>query len=120
MHKVSNCGMSDAIGPVNIKERPSSEMQSRIDAEASVVNLYTLTKNIMFPLFASSSKKCFIKNKSHTPLPILQVVKLLREAYDRVKALLKKVCLIKLLSINFLQSGNFFFLFWGWPSVLKE
>ncbi|KAL5148740.1 ATP-dependent zinc metalloprotease FTSH 11, chloroplastic/mitochondrial [Glycine soja] len=53
-YMVSNCGMSDAIGPVNIKERPSSEMQSRIDAEASVV------------------------------------VKLLREAYDRVKALLKK------------------------------
>ncbi|KAK8518332.1 hypothetical protein V6N13_027802 [Hibiscus sabdariffa] len=50
-YMVSNCGMSDAIGPVNIKERPSSEMQSRIDAE---------------------------------------VVKLLREAYDRVKALLKK------------------------------
>ncbi|PPD70940.1 hypothetical protein GOBAR_DD32171 [Gossypium barbadense] len=49
--KVSNCGMSDAIGPVNIKERPSSEMQSRIDAE---------------------------------------VVKLLREAYDRVTTLLKK------------------------------
>ncbi|KAE8724042.1 ATP-dependent zinc metalloprotease FTSH 11 [Hibiscus syriacus] len=50
-YMVSSCGMSDAIGPVNIKERPSSEMQSRIDAE---------------------------------------VVKLLREAYDRVKALLKK------------------------------
>ncbi|XP_052194238.1 ATP-dependent zinc metalloprotease FTSH 11, chloroplastic/mitochondrial [Diospyros lotus] len=48
---VSNCGMSDTIGPVHIKERPGSEMQSRIDAE---------------------------------------VVKLLREAYDRVKALLKK------------------------------
>ncbi|EXB36818.1 ATP-dependent zinc metalloprotease FTSH 11 [Morus notabilis] len=50
-YMVSNCGMSDAIGPIHIKERPSSEMQSRIDAE---------------------------------------VVKLLREAYDRVKALLKK------------------------------
>ncbi|MBA0750218.1 hypothetical protein Gogos_001637, partial [Gossypium gossypioides] len=50
-YMVSNCGMSDTIGPVHIKERPSSEMQSRIDAE---------------------------------------VVKLLREAYDRVKALLKK------------------------------
>ncbi|WRX19080.1 Peptidase M41 - like 3 [Theobroma cacao] len=50
-YMVSSCGMSDAIGPVHIKERPSSEMQSRIDAE---------------------------------------VVKLLREAYDRVKALLKK------------------------------
>ncbi|XVF10024.1 hypothetical protein REPUB_Repub07fG0148500 [Reevesia pubescens] len=50
-YMVSNCGMSDAIGPVHIKERPSSEMQSRIDAE---------------------------------------VVKLLREAYDRVKALLRK------------------------------
>ncbi|XP_027351183.1 ATP-dependent zinc metalloprotease FTSH 11, chloroplastic/mitochondrial-like isoform X2 [Abrus precatorius] len=50
-YMVSICGMSDAIGPIRIKERPSSEMQSRIDAE---------------------------------------VVKLLREAYDRVKALLKK------------------------------
>ncbi|KAH1037940.1 hypothetical protein J1N35_039683 [Gossypium stocksii] len=50
-YMVSNCGMSDTIGPVHIKDRPSSEMQSRIDAE---------------------------------------VVKLLREAYDRVKALLKK------------------------------
>ncbi|XP_065868431.1 ATP-dependent zinc metalloprotease FTSH 11, chloroplastic/mitochondrial [Euphorbia lathyris] len=50
-YMVSSCGMSDAIGPVHIKERPSSDMQSRIDAE---------------------------------------VVKLLREAYDRVKALLKK------------------------------
>lgn len=50
-YMVSNCGMSNAIGPVHIKERPSSEMQSRIDAE---------------------------------------VVKLLRDAYDRVKILLKK------------------------------
>nr|VDD21741.1 unnamed protein product [Brassica oleracea] len=48
---VSSCGMSEAIGPVHIKERPSSEMQSRIDAE---------------------------------------VVKLLREAYERVKSLLKR------------------------------
>ncbi|KAI3458030.1 hypothetical protein Pfo_014693 [Paulownia fortunei] len=50
-YMVSTCGMSDAIGPVHIKDRPGSEMQSRIDAE---------------------------------------VVKLLREAYNRVKALLKK------------------------------
>lgn len=50
-YMVTTCGMSDAIGPVHIKERPGSEMQSRIDAE---------------------------------------VVKLLKEAYDRVKALLKK------------------------------
>ncbi|GAV66224.1 AAA domain-containing protein/Peptidase_M41 domain-containing protein [Cephalotus follicularis] len=50
-YMVSSCGMSDAIGPVHIKERPSSEMQSRVDAE---------------------------------------VVRLLREAYGRVKALLKK------------------------------
>uniref|UniRef100_A0A2P2JQZ5 ATP-dependent peptidase n=1 Tax=Rhizophora mucronata TaxID=61149 RepID=A0A2P2JQZ5_RHIMU len=50
-YMVSNCGMSDAIGPVHLKERASSEMQSRIDAE---------------------------------------VVKILREAYDRVRALLKK------------------------------
>ncbi|KAJ4955790.1 hypothetical protein NE237_012573 [Protea cynaroides] len=50
-YMVSTCGMSETIGPVYIKERPGSEMQSRIDAE---------------------------------------VVKLLKEAYDRVKALLKK------------------------------
>eukprot|EP01018_Ginkgo_biloba_P004595 Gb_20184 [translate_table: standard] len=50
-YMVSTCGMSDTIGPVFIKERPSPEMQSRIDAE---------------------------------------VVRLLREAYERVKALLKK------------------------------
>ncbi|AQK96681.1 ATP-dependent zinc metalloprotease FTSH 11 chloroplastic/mitochondrial [Zea mays] len=50
-YMVSNCGMSDAIGPVHVKERPSIEMQSRIDAE---------------------------------------VVKLLREAYGRVKRLLRK------------------------------
>ncbi|KAL5071167.1 hypothetical protein RYX36_022054 [Vicia faba] len=50
-YMVSSCGMSDTIGPIHIKERPSSEMQSRIDAE---------------------------------------VVKLLRDAYDRVKALLNK------------------------------
>jgi len=35
--------MSDAIGPIHIKERPSSEMQSRIDAEASGLNLYPLS-----------------------------------------------------------------------------
>nr|QKY65088.1 chloroplast ATP-dependent zinc metalloprotease FTSH11 [Passiflora tenuiloba] len=50
-YMVSNCGMSDAVGPVHITDRPSSDMQSRIDAE---------------------------------------VVKLLREAYGRVKILLKK------------------------------
>lgn len=50
-YMVSSCGMSDIIGPVHIKERPGSEMQSRVDAE---------------------------------------VVKLLREAYDRVRTLLKK------------------------------
>nr|QKY65069.1 chloroplast ATP-dependent zinc metalloprotease FTSH11 [Passiflora biflora] len=50
-YMVSNCGMSDAVGPVHIMDRPSSDMQSRIDAE---------------------------------------VVKLLREAYGRVKILLKK------------------------------
>ncbi|XP_020598269.1 ATP-dependent zinc metalloprotease FTSH 11, chloroplastic/mitochondrial [Phalaenopsis equestris] len=50
-YMISSCGMSDAIGPVHIKERPGSEMQSRIDAE---------------------------------------VVNVLREAYERVKQLLKK------------------------------
>ncbi|VAH77609.1 unnamed protein product [Triticum turgidum subsp. durum] len=32
-YMVSNCGMSNAIGPVHVKERPSVDMQSRIDAE---------------------------------------------------------------------------------------
>ncbi|KAF9601032.1 hypothetical protein IFM89_015017 [Coptis chinensis] len=50
-YMVSTCGMSDAIGPIYVKERAGAEMQSRVDAE---------------------------------------VVKLLKEAYDRVKALLKK------------------------------
>ncbi|KAI3749085.1 hypothetical protein L6452_12654 [Arctium lappa] len=50
-YMVSSCGMSDVIGPVHIKERPGSEMQSRIDAE---------------------------------------VVKLLKEAYERVRSLLRK------------------------------
>ncbi|KAM0912685.1 hypothetical protein ACQ4PT_012651 [Festuca glaucescens] len=50
-YMVSNCGMSDAIGPVHVRERPSADMQSRIDEE---------------------------------------VVKLLREAYERVTRLLKK------------------------------
>ncbi|CAN6482763.1 unnamed protein product [Victoria cruziana] len=50
-YMVSSCGMSDAIGPVYVKDRPGSEMQSRIDAE---------------------------------------VMKLIKEAYDRVKTLLKK------------------------------
>ncbi|KAK9672505.1 hypothetical protein RND81_12G104600 [Saponaria officinalis] len=50
-YMVTSCGMSDTIGPIHIKEKPGSEMQSRIDAE---------------------------------------VVKLLRDAYARVKTLLKK------------------------------
>ena len=32
-YMVSTCGMSDAIGPVYMKERASAEMQSRIDEE---------------------------------------------------------------------------------------
>lgn len=36
LFKVSSCGMSDVIGPIHIKERPSSEMQSRVDAEVCV------------------------------------------------------------------------------------
>ncbi|KAL9225379.1 hypothetical protein vseg_001314 [Gypsophila vaccaria] len=50
-YMVTSCGMSDTIGPIHLKEKPGSEMQSRIDAE---------------------------------------VVKLLRDAYNRVKTLLKK------------------------------
>jgi len=40
--------MSEAIGPVHIKERPSSDMQSRIDAE--VETLYSL---FLVPSFKS-------------------------------------------------------------------
>jgi len=50
-YMVSSCGMSDEIGPVRIKDRASSRMQSQVDAE---------------------------------------VGKLLKEAYERVKVLLKK------------------------------
>lgn len=74
--------MSDTIGPVHIKERPSSEMQSRIDAEVCSLNLGFGNFIIESHMF-SQSKFSFV----------VQVVKLLREAYDRVKALLKKVCL---------------------------
>ena len=34
--------MSDEIGPVHIKERPGSEMQSRIDAEVSLEPLNSM------------------------------------------------------------------------------
>lgn len=47
MWKVSSCGMSEAIGPVHIKERPSSDMQSRIDAEVET----------LYSFFCSSSFK---------------------------------------------------------------
>lgn len=40
--KVSRCGMSDEIGPVHVKERPSSEMQSRIDAEVCIAHSFSL------------------------------------------------------------------------------
>ncbi|MFS7933910.1 putative peptidase M41 [Helianthus anomalus] len=50
--KVSSYGMSDAIGPVYLKERPGSEMPTRIDVE---------------------------------------VVKPLKDAYARMKFVLKKV-----------------------------
>lgn len=43
--KVSSCGMSDTIGPVHIKDRPSPEMQSRIDAEVFSWNLGSLLLN---------------------------------------------------------------------------
>lgn len=33
LHQVSTCGMSEIIGPIYIKDKTSSEMQSRIDAE---------------------------------------------------------------------------------------
>ncbi|KAG6605772.1 ATP-dependent zinc metalloprotease FTSH 11, chloroplastic/mitochondrial, partial [Cucurbita argyrosperma subsp. sororia] len=50
-YMVAVCGMSESIGPVHIRERPSAELQSCIDVE---------------------------------------VVSLLKDAYDRVTALLKK------------------------------
>lgn len=43
--QVSTCGMSDAIGPVYIKERPSSDMQSRIDAEVCSMHIDQGLKN---------------------------------------------------------------------------
>jgi len=71
----------------------------------------------------SSKKCCFIKSKNHerilTSILDLQVVKLLREAYDRVKALLKKVCLIILLSISFFFGKPFSFSF-GFGRVFKR
>lgn len=72
--------MSDEIGPVHIKERPGSEMQSRVDAEVCFDYLLQFT--------IISVELLNIKL-----LLISQVVKLLREAYNRVKALLKKVIL---------------------------
>ena len=38
LHKVSSCGMSDAIGPIYVKDRPGVEMESRIDAEVMFLN----------------------------------------------------------------------------------
>ncbi|XP_051121906.1 ATP-dependent zinc metalloprotease FTSH 11, chloroplastic/mitochondrial isoform X3 [Andrographis paniculata] len=57
-YMVSSCGMSEEIGPVNLRGRLGSEMQSRVDAEFSFFRV--------------------------------QVNKLVRDAYKRVKALLKK------------------------------
>lgn len=73
--------MSDEIGPVHIKERPGSEMQSRIDAEVC----------FCYPLQLRSVKYSL---SILICLPVSQVVKLLRDAYNRVKALLKKVRLM--------------------------
>ncbi|KAG9128751.1 hypothetical protein Leryth_021729, partial [Lithospermum erythrorhizon] len=81
-YMVSSCGMSDEIGPVHIKERPGSDMQSRIDAEVCLRYLSYLIHDIyVIYLYLSHLICCFLT----------QVVRLLREAYDRVKALLKKV-----------------------------
>lgn len=44
--KVSSCGMSDAIGPVHIKERPSSELQSRIDAEVCYIDTFSPSNDL--------------------------------------------------------------------------
>ncbi|CAH8381060.1 unnamed protein product [Eruca vesicaria subsp. sativa] len=76
-YMVSSCGMSEAIGPVHIKERPSSEMQSRIDAEVGTLFVRFILVPIEILLFPSLSVYG-------------QVVKLLREAYERVKSLLKR------------------------------
>lgn len=48
--KVSSCGMSEAIGPVHIKERPSSDMQSRIDAEVGTLVIHFLSFLFQIPL----------------------------------------------------------------------
>lgn len=49
--QVSNCGMSDTIGPVHVKERPSVEMQSRIDAEVPFHRPLRYSDNILALLF---------------------------------------------------------------------
>jgi hypothetical protein len=49
--QVSNCGMSEAIGPVHVKERPSVEMQSRIDAEVLFHRPLKYSDNISALLF---------------------------------------------------------------------
>jgi hypothetical protein len=43
--------MSDAIGPVHVKERPSIEMQSRIDAEVLFHRPLNYSDKIMAVLF---------------------------------------------------------------------
>jgi hypothetical protein len=43
--------MSEAIGPVHVKERPSVEMQSRIDAEVLFHRLLKYSDNISALLF---------------------------------------------------------------------
>jgi len=85
--------MSDAIGPVNIKERPGSEMQSRIDAEVSLEPSNSMMSVMHFVTNHLSIMRCVWR----------QVVRLLREAYDRVKALLRKVWLSNSWFSNFVR-----------------
>lgn len=40
--------MSDTIGPVHIKDRPSSEMQSRVDAEVRFLEWGSCDLTMMF------------------------------------------------------------------------
>lgn len=54
LRKVSSCGMCEAIGPVHIKERPSSEMQSRIDAEVRTLFNHFFVKSCSSPVFLKS------------------------------------------------------------------
>lgn len=95
--------MSDVIGPVYIQQPQCYAMQSRIDEEASILNLTTsyyfdsIYSCLVLFYFILRNSYFIEEKKFHLDLnfSLVKVDKLLRVAYDRVKALLKKVCKIK-------------------------